>query len=79
MIHARIRKSYPPGPDSTGFTLNIEFETSKGVTALFGPSGSGKTLTLDCIAGFVDQPHPKQKAVVHTVVSRQRRVDARPA
>ena len=53
MIQARIRKSYPPGPDSTGFSLDIEFETSKGVTALFGPSGSGKTLTLDCIAGFV--------------------------
>ena len=29
------------------------------------------------IAGSVDQPYPEQKAVVHTFVSRQRRVDAR--
>ncbi len=53
MIQARIRKRYAPGRDSAGFTLDLEFEASGGVTVLFGPSGSGKTLTLDAIAGFV--------------------------
>src|SRR3984893_4842721 len=53
MLEARIRKRYPPGPDSAGFELDIEFQASPGVTVLFGPSGAGKTLTLDSIAGFV--------------------------
>lgn len=53
MIRARIRRSFPAGPESTPFTLDIEFEAAAGVTVLFGPSGSGKTLTLDSIAGFV--------------------------
>src|SRR5258708_6056887 len=53
MLEARIRKHYPPGPDSAGFELDIEFQASAGVTVLFGPSGAGKTLTLDSTAGFV--------------------------
>jgi molybdate transport system ATP-binding protein len=53
MIHARLRKSFSGGTDASGFTLDIEFQTSAGVTVLFGPSGAGKTLTLDAIAGFV--------------------------
>jgi molybdate transport system ATP-binding protein len=53
MIEARIRKTFPAGRESSGFSLDVEFKTSQGVTALFGPSGSGKTLTLECIAGFV--------------------------
>jgi molybdate transport system ATP-binding protein len=53
MIQARLRKTFPPGPDSRGFSLDIEFQAGAGVTVLFGPSGSGKTLTLDSIAGFV--------------------------
>ncbi len=53
MIQARIRKHFLPGRDSSGFSLELEFETSAGVTVLFGPSGAGKTLTLDAIAGFV--------------------------
>lgn len=53
MIQARIRKRFPPGPESAAFSLDIEFQASAGITVLFGPSGSGKTLTLDCIAGFV--------------------------
>jgi molybdate transport system ATP-binding protein len=53
MIQARIRKQFPAGRDSSGFSLDLEFETSPGVTVLFGPSGAGKTLTLDAIAGFV--------------------------
>jgi molybdate transport system ATP-binding protein len=53
MIEARIRKQYAPRPDSTGFSLDLEFRAADGVTALFGSSGAGKTLTLDSIAGFV--------------------------
>lgn len=53
MIAARIRKRFPAGPESSAFTLDLEFQTSAGVSVLFGPSGSGKTLTLECIAGFI--------------------------
>ena len=53
MIEARVRKHFAPGPESAGFSLDVEFRASKGITVLFGPSGAGKTLTLDCIAGFV--------------------------
>lgn len=53
MLQATIAKRFPSGPESAGFTLQIEFEAAPGVTVLYGPSGSGKTLTLDTIAGFV--------------------------
>jgi molybdate transport system ATP-binding protein len=53
MIHARLRRTFPPRTDSSGFTLDLEFQAAAGVTVLFGPSGSGKTLTLDAIAGFI--------------------------
>lgn len=36
-----------------GYSLNIEFESVGGVTALLGPSGAGKTLTLRAIAGLL--------------------------
>jgi molybdate transport system ATP-binding protein len=52
VIQARISKRFPPGPESAGFSLEIELEAGAGVMALFGPSGAGKTLTLDAIAGF---------------------------
>ena len=53
MMHVRIRKRFPPRPDSAGFALDLEFKADAAITVLFGPSGSGKTLTLDSIAGFV--------------------------
>ena len=53
MIQARIRKVFPARPDSSGFSLDVEFQAASGVTVLFGPSGSGKTLVLDSLAGFV--------------------------
>jgi molybdate transport system ATP-binding protein len=53
MLETRIRKRFPAGPESAGFTLELDMKTASGVTVLFGPSGAGKTLTLDCIAGFV--------------------------
>ena len=53
MIQTRIRKNFAAGPESAGFSLDIEFSAANGITVLFGPSGAGKTLTLDSIAGFV--------------------------
>jgi len=53
MIKARIRKRFAPGPDSSGFALDVEFHAEAGVTVFFGPSGAGKTMTLEAIAGFV--------------------------
>ena len=53
MLQARLKKTFPAKPDSAGFTLDLEFTASQGVTVLFGPSGAGKTLVLDSIAGFV--------------------------
>jgi len=57
MIEARIAKRFPAGPESAGFSLEVEFQARAGVTALFGPSGAGKTLTLDSIAGFSRPDH----------------------
>jgi len=35
------------------FFLDVSFELSDGITAIFAPSGSGKSLTLSIIAGLV--------------------------
>ena len=35
-----------------GFTLDVAFNTPRGLTVLFGPSGAGKSLTLQAIAGL---------------------------
>ena len=40
----------------SGFEINLAFEASALVTALFGPSGSGKTSVLGMIAGWLP-PH----------------------
>jgi molybdate transport system ATP-binding protein len=53
MLQARLRKTFAPQPDSAGFSLDLEFSATAGVTVLFGPSGAGKTLVLDSVAGFV--------------------------
>ncbi|MGH9660383.1 MAG: ABC transporter ATP-binding protein [Bryobacteraceae bacterium] len=53
MIHARIAKGFPAGPESAAFSLDVDLKAAGGVTVLFGPSGAGKTLLLDAIAGFV--------------------------
>ncbi len=53
MIQARIRKTFTPRNDSSGFSLDVEFRAGSGVTVLFGPSGAGKTMVLDSLAGFV--------------------------
>jgi molybdate transport system ATP-binding protein len=53
MLRAKLKKTFPKRNDSAGFSLDVEFQATAGVTVLFGPSGSGKTLVLDAIAGFV--------------------------
>jgi molybdate transport system ATP-binding protein len=39
------------------FELDVTFECTQGVTAIFGPSGSGKTTTLNLIAGVLRPDH----------------------
>ncbi|MCA9187612.1 MAG: ATP-binding cassette domain-containing protein, partial [Planctomycetales bacterium] len=36
-----------------GFTLDVTFESSANLIALFGPSGSGKTTVLSLVAGLL--------------------------
>jgi molybdate transport system ATP-binding protein len=38
---------------ASAFELDLRFQMSDGVTALFGPSGSGKTTTLNLIGGLL--------------------------
>jgi molybdate transport system ATP-binding protein len=47
MLSVSIAKRLP------GFALDISWEASEKIVALFGPSGAGKTLTLDILAGLV--------------------------
>lgn len=54
MIEVRLAKRFLETSDSPGFSLEVDFRASAGITVLFGSSGAGKTLTLDCIAGFTN-------------------------
>lgn len=51
-LNFRAVHSYPGG-----FRLNLNFRTTRLVTAVFGPSGSGKTTILEILAGL---KHPKE-------------------
>ena len=50
---ARLIKHLPATRNSPSFTLDLQLEAHRGITALFGPSGAGKSLSLNCIGGFV--------------------------
>lgn len=46
-MRVEIKHEFP------AFSLDVAFEASPGVTALFGPSGSGKTSVIRAIAGLL--------------------------
>ena len=50
MMEARMTKSFPAGPESAAFDLEVHLSVEPGITVLFGPSGSGKTLLLRALA-----------------------------
>jgi len=52
MIQSRIAKRVAPRAGLVGLSLDVEFQSGPGITALFGAAGAGKTLILDAIAGF---------------------------
>lgn len=57
------------------FTLESNFESPPGITALFGPSGAGKTVTLRCVAGLA---RPDSGSIVvngHVLFDHQWRID----
>jgi molybdate transport system ATP-binding protein len=47
MTRARLSRKIPPA-----FSLDVEFDVTPGVTALYGRHESGRTLILDLLAGF---------------------------
>ena len=78
MIQAAISKMFPPGADSAGFHLDVQFGAASGVTVLYGPSGSGKTLTLDAVAGFVTPGAGRILLDDRIVFDAEARVNLRP-
>jgi molybdate transport system ATP-binding protein len=50
------------------FGLDVSFEASGRLTALFGPSGSGKTSLIDIIAGLVRPDHGRIAVEDHVLV-----------
>lgn len=61
------------------FTLELDLEIARDVTALFGPSGAGKTTVLDLIAGLRRSPsaYIELDGRVLTDTSARREVPAR--
>jgi molybdate transport system ATP-binding protein len=59
---------------ASGFTHEVEFETTAGVTGLFGPSGAGKTTTLAIIAGTLRAQHGVVRLGQRTLLDTDRRI-----
>ena len=68
----RIDKAYGD------FRLDVDFELSPGITALYGPNGSGKSTTLDCIAGLVAPDGGEVRLRGRALFSSQGRVNLPP-
>ena len=65
MIQARIRKQYPPSPDSAGFSLDLDFRAADGVTALFGSERRRKNADARLHRRFRAarrRPHPARRS-----------------
>ena len=63
---------------SSGFELDVQFETDQRVTTLFGASGSGKTSVLSMIAGFVTPNHGTIIQDQRTLTDIARGINLRP-
>ncbi len=61
-----------------GFDLEVSFQTSHMITALFGPSGSGKTSVLSAIAGFLQPQSAKIQIGDRVVTDTKARVNVAP-
>lgn len=73
-----MRRKFPAGSESSGFSLDVDFRAAPGVTVLFGSSGAGKTLTLDCIAGFATPDEGRVLLDDRIVFDDAARVNQRP-
>jgi ABC-type sulfate/molybdate transport systems ATPase subunit len=60
------------------FTLQVAFETGRGITALLGASGAGKTLTLRAIAGLLRPDEGRIALDDRVLFDAQARVDLTP-
>ena len=60
------------------FHLDLGFELSPGITALYGPNGSGKSTTLDCIAGLAAPDSGEVRLGGRALFSSQERVNLPP-
>ncbi len=69
----QCRHRYPGG-----FVLDVAFETTERVTALFGPSGSGKTSVLSTIAGFLHPASGRIRLGDHDLLDTSRALAMRP-
>lgn len=71
-LHVRAHVAVP------GFTLDVEFESTGGITALFGRSGAGKTTLVNVIAGLA-QPDRGRVAVAGEVLfDSERQINVAP-
>ena len=64
--------------DLGSFVLDVEFETSSGISALLGASGCGKSLTLKCIAGIIKPDSGRIVLNGRVLYDSEKRIDIPP-
>ncbi len=70
MLSVLLRKKRP-----SGFTLEVQFSVSPGITIVFGSSGAGKTTLLHCIAGLERPDSGKIAVGSRAVFDSNRQID----